>query len=80
LKWVDFDANAGTIRVERAVCPITGKLKDTKTPKSHRTLPLATSTIAALASLSGDPDSPLIPNSWAGTNGSRISRNGCSGH
>jgi integrase len=62
LKGGDYDPAAGRLSVRRAVCVQTGKLKDTKTEKSRRTLPVSPPTRAALDALPrGDADAPLFP-------------------
>ncbi len=56
LKWSDLDLDAGTCFIRRAVCPETHDLKEPKTRKSVRKLPLAASTVAALRTLTRGPD------------------------
>lgn len=61
LKWGDLDLEAGTCHIRRAVCPQTNTLKEPKTPKSVRKLPLAASTVAALRTLTrGADDAPFV--------------------
>jgi len=60
LKWKDFDGR--TIDVRRAVCRITGRLKELKTRLSRRQVPLSDPTVAALGDPAGrDPESPMFP-------------------
>lgn len=48
LLWDDFDLDAGTVRILRALEIKTHKVKETKTQHSRRTLDLAAETVAAL--------------------------------
>jgi len=65
LKRGDYDAARGEIKFRRAVCKTTGELKELKTKRSKRTIPLAASTRAAierhLTMFDGGPDDPLFP-------------------
>lgn len=56
LTWGDLDLDAGTVHIRRAVCAQTHQLKEPKTRKSVRKLPLAASTVAALRTLTREPD------------------------
>ena len=47
----DIDLGQGVVHVRRSLCAMTGRLKDLKTKWSRRTLPLAASTLSALAEL-----------------------------
>lgn len=60
LKWGDFDGE--TLSIQRAVCRETGKLKDLKTKRSRRILPLSKASIEALGPTDGyDPSEPMFP-------------------
>lgn len=65
LKIGDYDPARGEVRFQRAVCKQTGELKELKTKRSKRTLPLAASTRAALdeslKAFPGQPSDPLFP-------------------
>ncbi len=56
LQWGDYDAEAGTLKIQRSICPKTGTVKTPKTVRSTRKIPLAKSTRAALDALPrGEP-------------------------
>lgn len=64
LQWQDWDADRCELSVRRAVCPGTGKLKDTKTKESRRTIDLSSGAAAALARhkpADARPDAPVFP-------------------
>lgn len=53
LTWEDIDLARGTVSVRRALDGVTNKVKEPKTRKSRRTIPLAASTVAALVARPG---------------------------
>lgn len=62
LQWQDFDPAAGTLFVVRAVCRVTGRLKEPKTKEGRRVIDLSAPTLAALAARpAGHPTAPLFP-------------------
>lgn len=62
LQGHDFDPAAGTLFVRRAVCRITGHLKEPKTKESRRVIELSQPTLDALAARpAGEPSAPLFP-------------------
>lgn len=61
LQWGDFDADAKTLTIRRAVCPRTSELKETKTVRSRRTIPLSPKTLANLLAMPrGEAADPLF--------------------
>ncbi len=62
LQWGDFEPVAGTLFVVRAVCRITGGLKEPKTKEGRRVIDLSAPTLAALAARpAGAPTGPIFP-------------------
>lgn len=62
LKWGDYDPGTGRLSFARSVCRRTGDLKDLKTDRSRRTLPLSAATRTALdALLRGKDDASIFP-------------------
>lgn len=62
----DFDPKTGSIKVCRAVCKVTHELKEPKTRRGRRTIPLAPSTVSSLLSYLATrpgalPTDPLFP-------------------
>lgn len=67
LQWGDFDREKGTLSLRRAVCTRSAALKDMKTERSRRTVPLTTSTIAALTAMkAGGLTDPIFCSSHRG--------------
>lgn len=66
LDWADIDLAAGAVTVKRAMDKITNKSKATKTAKSRRVIPLAPSTVAALAAARPSAGGLVLPDSRGG--------------
>lgn len=64
LDWADIDA--GTVTVRRALDGKTNEVKDAKTAKSRRTLPLSAPTLAALAAARPAGGGVFLPNASGG--------------
>jgi len=66
LDWGDIDPVAGTVTVRRAMDGKTNEVKDAKTAKSRRTLPLSAPTLAALAAARPPGGGVVLPNASGG--------------
>lgn len=67
LQWHDFDPAKGTLFVRRAVCRISGRLKEPKTAEGRRVIRLAPSTAGFLAARPrGEDIDPLFPTPTGG--------------
>jgi integrase len=66
LRWSDFDLTAGTLSISRAFDAESRTVEPTKTRRSKRTIPLASSTLAAVRAARPADDGLFLPDSVGG--------------